>query len=69
MARYKVGYFVGSLSSTSINRELSQVLITWPPRTSVHRDPDREPAAVQPGLRRELPARGHRVGIRQSSVV
>ena len=31
MARYKVGYFVGSLSSTSINRELSQVLISLAP--------------------------------------
>jgi chromate reductase len=28
---YKVGYFVGSLSSTSINRELSQVLIRLAP--------------------------------------
>ena len=27
MTRYKIGYFVGSLSSTSINRELSRVLI------------------------------------------
>jgi chromate reductase len=31
MATYKVGYFVGSLSSTSINRELSQVLIRLAP--------------------------------------
>jgi chromate reductase, NAD(P)H dehydrogenase (quinone) len=31
MAKYKVGYFVGSLSSTSINRELSQVLINLAP--------------------------------------
>src|SRR4249919_2805077 len=31
MARYKVGYFVGSLSSTSINRALSQVLINLAP--------------------------------------
>jgi len=30
MTTYKVGYFVGSLSSTSINRELSQVLIRDP---------------------------------------
>jgi hypothetical protein len=27
MITYKVGYFVGSLSSTSINRELSKALI------------------------------------------
>jgi hypothetical protein len=31
MARYKIGMFVGSLSSTSINRELSQVLIRLAP--------------------------------------
>jgi NAD(P)H-dependent FMN reductase len=27
MTSYKVGYFVGSLSSTSINRQFSQALI------------------------------------------
>ena len=31
MTRYKVGYFVGSLSSTSINRELSRALIRLAP--------------------------------------
>jgi chromate reductase, NAD(P)H dehydrogenase (quinone) len=31
MTRYKVGYFVGSLSSTSVNRELSRVLIRLAP--------------------------------------
>src|SRR5687768_3979663 len=31
MAKYKVGYFVGSLSSTSINRELSKALIRLAP--------------------------------------
>lgn len=31
MTTYKVGYFVGSLSSTSINRELSRVLIDLAP--------------------------------------
>jgi chromate reductase len=31
MTTYKVGYFVGSLSSTSINRELSQALIRLAP--------------------------------------
>ena len=31
MARYKVGYFVGSLSSTSINRALSTALIGLAP--------------------------------------
>jgi chromate reductase len=32
MATYKVGYFVGSLSSTSINRVLSKALIRLAPR-------------------------------------
>jgi chromate reductase len=31
VTRYKVGYFVGSLSSTSINRELSKALIRLAP--------------------------------------
>ena len=31
MAAYKVAYFVGSLSSTSINRKLSQALINLAP--------------------------------------
>jgi chromate reductase, NAD(P)H dehydrogenase (quinone) len=31
MATYKVGYFVGSLSSTSVNRELAQALIRLAP--------------------------------------
>ena len=31
MTAYKVGYFVGSLSSTSINRELSKALIRLAP--------------------------------------
>jgi chromate reductase, NAD(P)H dehydrogenase (quinone) len=31
MTRYKVGYFVGSLSSTSINRTLSKALIRLAP--------------------------------------
>ena len=32
MSTYKVGYFVGSLSSTSINRELSKALIRLAPQ-------------------------------------
>jgi chromate reductase len=32
MTNYKVGYFVGSLSSTSINRELSKALIRVAPK-------------------------------------
>src|SRR5512140_1839739 len=32
MTAYKVGYFVGSLSSTSINRELSKALIRLAPK-------------------------------------
>lgn len=31
MTRYKVGYFVGSLSSTSVNRELAKALIRLAP--------------------------------------
>src|SRR4051794_33619769 len=31
MSTYKVGYFVGSLSSTSVNRELAEVLIRVAP--------------------------------------
>ena len=31
MAKYKIGYFVGSLSSTSINRELSRALLRLAP--------------------------------------
>ena len=31
MATYKVGYFIGSLSSKSINRELSKVLLRLAP--------------------------------------
>ncbi|WP_027344887.1 NADPH-dependent FMN reductase [Hamadaea tsunoensis] len=31
MATYKVGYFIGSLSSTSVNRELSRALIKLAP--------------------------------------
>jgi chromate reductase, NAD(P)H dehydrogenase (quinone) len=32
MATYKVGYFVGSLSSTSVNRELSKALVRLAPQ-------------------------------------
>ena len=32
LTTYKIGYFVGSLSSTSINRELSRVLIRLAPK-------------------------------------
>jgi hypothetical protein len=34
MRTYQIGYFVGSLSSTSINRELSKALIRLAPKTS-----------------------------------
>ena len=54
--RYKVGYFVGSLSSTSINRILSRGADPAGARRSgVHRDPDPKSAAVQPGLGRDYP--------------
>ena len=43
MTAIQVGYFVGSLSSTSINRVLSRALIRLAPgRHAFHRDPDRE---------------------------
>ena len=42
MRTYKVGYFVGSLSSTSINRALSRALIRLAPAGhGVHRAHDR----------------------------
>jgi hypothetical protein len=57
MTTYKVGYFVGSLSSTSINRILSRALLRVAPgRPGVQRDSHRQPAVVQPGLRQRLPA-------------
>ena len=38
---YQIAYFVGSLSSTSINRILSKALVALaPPRHGVHRGPD-----------------------------
>ena len=49
MTSYKVGYFVGSLSSTSINRTLVQSAHPAGARRSrVQRDTDQQPAAVQP---------------------
>ena len=56
--RYEVGYFVGSLSSTSINRVLSRgadpagAARTW----SFTEIPIGNLPALQPGLRRGLPA-------------
>jgi hypothetical protein len=49
MATYQVGYFVGSLSSKSINRILSKALIPLSAaRSGVYRDTDRRSAALQP---------------------
>jgi NAD(P)H-dependent FMN reductase len=53
MTTYQVGYFVGSLSSKSINRILSKALIRLAPKDlEPQRDTDRQLAAIQPGLRR-----------------
>ena len=44
MTTFQVGYFVGSLSQSSINRTLSKALIRLAPGgPGVHRDPDRQP--------------------------
>ena len=51
MTTYQVGYFVGSLSSKSINRILSKALDpAGAARPRIQRDTDPQPAAVQPGL-------------------
>lgn len=55
MRTYKVGYFVGSLSSTSINRVLSKALIRLAREDLEFRAAHRQPAVVQPGLRQRLP--------------
>ena len=59
MTTYTVGYFVGSLSTQSINRTLSDG--ARPPGAAATRDggdPDRRPAALQPGLDDDYPAAG-----------
>ena len=56
MTTYKVGYFVGSLSSTSINRVLSTAPIRVAPEDLEFSEIPMAPAVVQPGLRQRLPA-------------
>ena len=54
--RYTVGYFIGSLL---VDLDQPDPVSALDParaaRSGVHRDPDREPAALQPGLRRNYP--------------
>jgi chromate reductase, NAD(P)H dehydrogenase (quinone) len=51
MTNYSVGYFVGSLSSKSINRLLSKALVRLaPPELRMVEVPFKRPADVQPGL-------------------
>ncbi|MBX3717920.1 MAG: ACP phosphodiesterase, partial [Burkholderiales bacterium] len=43
MTRYRVGYFIGSLSSTSINRQLANALVRLaPPELSLVEIPIRD---------------------------
>jgi chromate reductase, NAD(P)H dehydrogenase (quinone) len=56
MATYKVGYFVGSLSSTSINRELSKVLVNVAPQDlEFHEIPIRNLPLYSPDYDRDYP--------------
>ena len=56
MTTYKVGYFVGSLSSTRSTGCCRKALIRLAPDgPRVHRDPDRQPAAVQPDYDADYP--------------
>ena len=48
MAKYKVGYLVGSLATASINRQLAKALIRLAPaELTIHGDPDQGSALVQ----------------------
>src|SRR5262249_38117598 len=59
MSTYKVGYFVGSLSSTSINRLLAKALVRLAPKELVMTEiPIKDLPALQRRLRRRLSARG-----------
>src|SRR3954471_260797 len=56
MTRYKVGYFVGSLSSTSINRELSKALIRLAPKDlEFHEIPIRDLPLYSPDFDADYP--------------
>ena len=52
MSNYKVGYFVGSLSTSSINRLLAKALVRLAPaELDMIEIPIRGPSALQPRLR------------------
>ena len=59
MSTYTVGYIIGSLSSTSINRKLAKALVKLAPEQLVLEEIplNVRSAALQPGLRQDLPAR------------
>ena len=60
MAAYKVGYFVGSLATASINRLLSKALIRLAPKELEFSEISfKRPAALQLRLRRGLSAGRH----------
>ena len=72
MRTYKVGYFVGSLSSTSINRELSQVLIRLAPEDLEFTEiPNRNLSLYSPDYDADYPAEATALkdAIRQSDAV
>ena len=53
MSNYKVGYFVGSLSTSSINRLLAKALVRLAPAETRHDgDSTQGSPALQPRLRR-----------------
>ena len=57
MTTYKVGYFIGSLSSTSINRILSKALIRLgPPELTFHEVAFKDLPLYSPDAEAELPA-------------
>lgn len=59
MATYKVGYFVGSLSSTSINRLLSKALISVaPPELEFTEIPIKDLPLYSPDYDADYPAEG-----------
>jgi len=59
MTTYKVGYFVGSLSSKSINRLLSRALVRLaPPELPLTEIPFKDLPLYKPRLRGRLPSGG-----------
>jgi chromate reductase, NAD(P)H dehydrogenase (quinone) len=56
MTTYKVGYFVGSLSSTSVNRELAKVLLNLAPKDlEFHEIPIRDLPLYSPDFDTDYP--------------